>query len=110
MRRTFRGEAIYQAEHDVHFALLNVGFTLEFAALMRAPQNRFPGVSRSAYAKHLRHILLAMYGIAHTASTKVGNVLLAGVCAAERRRVSIADLTLSQSPLQCWDTSTRGLD
>ncbi|KAJ7670485.1 hypothetical protein B0H14DRAFT_3538457 [Mycena olivaceomarginata] len=28
----------------------------------------------------------------------------------ERKRVSIAETTLSGSPLQCWDNSTRGLD
>lgn len=28
----------------------------------------------------------------------------------ERKRVSIAEATLSDAPLQCWDNSTRGLD
>lgn len=110
MQKLFRGEAIYQAEDDVHFALLNVAFTLEFAASLRTPQNRFPGVSRTTYAKHLRDVVMAMYGISHTASTKVGNDLVRGVSGGERKRVSIAEVTLSQSAVQCWDNSTRGLD
>lgn len=110
MRKTFRGEAIYQAEDDVHFALLNVAYTLEFAALMRTPQNRFGGITRGTYAKHLRDVVMAMYGITHTASTKVGNDFVRGVSGGERKRVSIAEVTLSQSAVQCWDNSTRGLD
>lgn len=110
MRKFFRGETIYQAEEDIHFPLLNVGYTLEFAASLRTPKNRFPGVSRGAYAKHLRDVVMAMYGISHTASTKVGNDLIRGVSGGERKRVSIAEVTLSQSAVQCWDNSTKGLD
>ncbi|EEP76489.1 ATP-dependent permease PDR15 [Uncinocarpus reesii 1704] len=33
-----------------------------------------------------------------------------GVSGGERKRISIAETTLSGSPLQCWDNSTRGLD
>ena len=28
----------------------------------------------------------------------------------ERKRVSLAEVALAGSPLQCWDNSTRGLD
>lgn len=33
-----------------------------------------------------------------------------GVIEGERKRVTIAEAALSDSPLQCWDNSTRGLD
>lgn len=110
MHKAFRGEVIYQAEEDVHFPHLTVGQTLEFAALARTPRNRLPGVSRQTYARHLRDVVMAVFGISHTVDTKVGDSFVRGVSGGERKRVSIAEVTLSQSPIQCWDNSTRGLD
>jgi ABC-type glutathione transport system ATPase component len=51
---------------------------------------------------------MAMYGISHTANTRVGNDFVRGVSGGERKRVTIAEATLSFAPLQCWDNSTRG--
>ncbi|KAM0328214.1 hypothetical protein ACHAQA_005623 [Verticillium albo-atrum] len=110
MQKIFRGEVIYQAEEDVHFPHLTVGQTLQFAALARTPYNRLPGVSRQHYAQHLRDVVMAVFGISHTVNTKVGNDFVRGVSGGERKRVSIAEVTLNQSPIQCWDNSTRGLD
>lgn len=101
---------MYQAEIDVHFPHLTVGQTLLFAALARTPENRLPGVSRQKYAEHLRDVVMAVFGLSHTINTKVGNDYVRGVSGGERKRVSIAEVTLSQSPIQCWDNSTRGLD
>lgn len=53
---------------------------------------------------------MAMYGLTHTMNTFVGNDFVRGVSGGERKRVSIAECTLSMAPLQCWDNSTRGLD
>ncbi|KAK2781143.1 hypothetical protein FQN52_001790 [Onygenales sp. PD_12] len=110
MHNQFRGEAIYTAETDVHFPQLTVGDTLKFAALARAPENRIPGVTREQYAIHMRDVVMASFGISHTINTNVGNDFIRGVSGGERKRVSIAEATLSQAPLQCWDNSTRGLD
>ncbi|PWY81726.1 hypothetical protein BO94DRAFT_587429 [Aspergillus sclerotioniger CBS 115572] len=110
MQKAFRGEAIYNAETDVHFPQLSVGDTLTFAALARAPRNRLEGVSRKQYAEHMRDVVMAMLGLSHTINTRVGNDFVRGVSGGERKRVSIAEATLSQAPLQCWDNSTRGLD
>ncbi|PWW80121.1 putative ABC transporter [Tuber magnatum] len=110
MHHDFRGEAIYNAETDVHFPHLTVGETLSFAAQTRAPRNRLPGVTRKQYAEHMRDVVMAVFGISHTANTKVGNDFVRGVSGGERKRVSIAEAALSGSPLQCWDNSTRGLD
>jgi ATP-binding cassette, subfamily G (WHITE), member 2, PDR len=46
---------------------------------------------------------MAMYGISHTNNTKVGNDFVRGVSGGERKRVSIAEATLSNAPFQCWD-------
>ncbi|KAH9997170.1 ABC-2 type transporter-domain-containing protein, partial [Xylariaceae sp. FL0662B] len=110
MHSRFRGEVIYQAETDVHFPHLTVGQTLLFAALARTPKNRLPGVSRKLYAQHLRDAVMAIFGISHTINTQLGNDFIRGVSGGERKRVGIAEVTLNQSAIQCWDNSTRGLD
>lgn len=53
---------------------------------------------------------MAMFGISHTINTKVGDDFVRGVSGGERKRVTIAEASLSFAPLQCWDNSTRGLD
>ncbi|PNP43700.1 hypothetical protein TGAMA5MH_04672 [Trichoderma gamsii] len=110
MHNHHRGEAIYTAEVDVHFPMLSVGDTLNFAAMARAPRTLPPGVNGSQFATHNRDVVMAMYGISHTINTRVGNEYVRGVSGGERKRVTIAEATLSNAPLQCWDNSTRGLD
>ena len=110
MHKNFRGEVIYQAETETHFPQMTAGDTLYFAARARAPVNRFPGVSRDQYAVYMRDAVMAMLGLSHTVNTMVGNEYIRGVSGGERKRVSIAETTLTGSPLQCWDNSTRGLD
>ncbi|KAJ5404505.1 ABC multidrug transporter A-2 [Penicillium cosmopolitanum] len=85
MHSRFRGEVIYQAETEIHFPQLS-------------------------FALHKRDVVMAMLGLSHTMNTKVGNEYIRGVSGGERKRVSIAEITLCGSPLQCWDNSTRGLD
>lgn len=106
----FRGEVVYNAETDVHFPHLTVGQTLLFAAQARTPANRLQGVSRKEWARHVRDVVMAAFGLLHTMDTKVGDDFVRGVSGGERKRVSIAEVVLSYSPLQCWDNSTRGLD
>ncbi|KAF2450443.1 ABC multidrug transporter [Karstenula rhodostoma CBS 690.94] len=110
MHKQFRGEAIYTAEVDRHYPQLTVGDTLYFAALARTPRIIPGGVSREEYAKHLRDVIMAMFGISHTINNCVGNDFVRGVSGGERKRVTIAEAALSYAPLQCWDNSTRGLD
>lgn len=110
MHKDFRGEVVYNAETDVHFANLTVGQTLSFAARARTPRTRLPGVTRDMWADHMRDVVMAVFGLSHTINTKVGNDFVRGVSGGERKRVSIAEVALSGSPLQCWDNSTRGLD
>ncbi|KAI9369377.1 ABC-2 type transporter-domain-containing protein [Aspergillus egyptiacus] len=110
MHGRFRGEALYNAETDVHFPQLTVGDTLTFAAQARAPRTRFQGLSRKDYACHVRDVVMTMLGLRHTFNTVVGNDFIRGVSGGERKRVSIAEAILSGAPMQCWDNSTRGLD
>nr|A0A2U8U2K9.1 RecName: Full=ABC transporter asL7; AltName: Full=Xenovulene A biosynthesis cluster protein L7 [Sarocladium sp. 'schorii']AWM95783.1 ABC transporter [Sarocladium sp. 'schorii'] len=105
-----RGDAIYTAETDVHFPKLTVSQTLEFAAQARCPREIPQGIPRQQFCKQLKDVVMGMYGISHTADTKVGNDYIRGVSGGERKRVTIAEATLSNAPLQCWDNCTRGLD
>lgn len=102
MHRDFRGEVIYTAEIDQHFPILTVGQTLYFAARARAPREIPGGVSKHTYAEHMRDVVMATYGILHTMDTKIGDDFIRGVSGGERKRVTIAEATLSQAPLQCW--------
>lgn len=104
-----RGDVVYSAETDVHFPHLLVGDTLEFAAKLKTPQNRGP-VSREDWAKHMASVYMATYGLSHTRNTAVGNDFVRGVSGGERKRVSIAEVSLCGANVQCWDNATRGLD
>ncbi|KAK7680698.1 Multidrug resistance protein [Cerrena zonata] len=104
-----RGDVVYSAETDTHFPHLSVGDTLDFAARLRTPQNR-GDVSREEYATHMASVYMATYGLSHTRNTNVGNDFVRGVSGGERKRVSIAEVSLSGANLQCWDNATRGLD
>ncbi|KAH7325675.1 ABC-2 type transporter-domain-containing protein [Stachybotrys elegans] len=110
MHTNHKGEAIYTAEVDVHFPMLSVGDTLSFASRARCPSTLPEGVTHDEFCDHWRDVVMSMYGIAHTVNTRVGNEYVRGVSGGERKRVTIAEATLSNAPLQCWDNSTRGLD
>lgn len=103
MHTEHRGDLIYTAELDVHFPMLTVGETLTFASRARCQDVLPKGMTRNEYCEHLRDVSMAMYGITHTLNTKVGNNFQRGVSGGERKRVTIAEATLSRAPLQCWD-------
>ena len=108
--KEFKGEVVYNQEVDRHFPRLTVGQTLEFAAATRTPHQRFEGMSRSEYAKHMAQVIMAVFGLSHTYNTNVGDDFIRGVSGGERKRVSIAEMALSGAPVAAWDNSTRGLD
>jgi len=105
-----RGDVCYNAETDQHFPHLTVGQTLEFAAAARTPSARVHEIPRAEFSKHVAAVVMALYGLSHTYNTKVGNDYVRGVSGGERKRVSIAEMALSGSPICCWDNATRGLD
>lgn len=110
MVKEFKGEIVYNQEVDRHFPNLTVGQTLEFASYVRTPRLRVKEISRKENARYLTRVVMAIFGLSHTYNTKVGNDYVRGVSGGERKRVSIAEMTLAGSPLACWDNSTRGLD
>ncbi|KAH8670380.1 ATP-binding cassette transporter [Tricladium varicosporioides] len=110
MHTVHRGDCIYTAEGDVHFPHLTVGETLTFASHARCQKVLPQGITRNHYCERLRDVVMAMYGISHTIHTKVGDKYTPGISGGERKRVTIAEATLTGSPFQCWDNATRGLD
>jgi ATP-binding cassette, subfamily G (WHITE), member 2, PDR len=85
----------------VHFPELTLGQTLTFAAATQRPRSEAPEVGRDVAAKFK---LNAAY------NTPVGNAMIRGLSGGEKRRTSIAEVFISETRLQCWDNSTRGLD
>ena len=110
IKKHYRGEVVYNAEADIHLPHLTVYQTLYTAARLKTPQNRLKDVDRDTFAKHLTEVVMATYGLSHTRNTKVGNEFIRGVSGGERKRVSIAEVTICGSKFQCWDNATRGLD
>jgi len=110
MAKQFMGEMIYNQEVDEHLPYLTVRQTLEFAAAMRTPRTRLPGVTRADRVKHVTDVMLAVFGLSHARDTIVGNDYVRGVSGGERKRVSIAETALSEAAISAWDNSSRGLD
>lgn len=94
---------------DKHHLKATVGDTLEFVAAMKTPRNR-GDVERKVCAKRMASVIMAMYSLSHTRDTFVGDDYVQGVSGGERKRVSIAEATLSGNSIQCLDNPTRGLD
>ncbi|KAI2828074.1 hypothetical protein CBS133816_5818 [Aspergillus niger] len=95
---------LYSSGTEKHFPHLTVGQTLEFAASVRAPIQNLQGVTRTEYAEAMMKVVIAVFGLSHTYSTKVKDVT-----EDERKRVSIAEIILSGASLAAWDKSTQGL-
>ncbi|GKZ97062.1 hypothetical protein AnigIFM59636_011812 [Aspergillus niger] len=110
MQKNYKGELLYNQEVEKHFPHLTVGETLNFAAAARMPRILPNGMSKQEYIKHMRDVVMAVFGLSHTVNTKVGSDFVRGVSGGERKRVSIAEMALAGSPLCCWDNATRGLD
>lgn len=110
IRSSLRGEVLYNAELDTHLAHLTVGETLMFAARARSPRHAPEGFSRQKLDAMTRDVIMATFGLTHTANTLVGDDFVRGISGGERRRVSIAEAALTGAKCQFWDNSTRGLD
>ncbi|KAB8235266.1 ABC-2 type transporter-domain-containing protein [Aspergillus alliaceus] len=110
MIKHHRGDIAYNKEVDEHFPHLTVGETLSFAAHARAPRRRLEGMSRMEFVDTMTKVVMSIYGLSHTANTKVGDNFIRGVSGGERKRVSIAEMFLSNCRIGAWDNSTRGLD
>lgn len=107
----YRGQIIMNTEEEIFFPTLTVEATIDFAARMKVPFHRSPGIqTQEEYAQYYKDFLLRSVGISHTANTKVGDALNRGVSGGERKWVSILECLTTCASVFCWDNSTRGLD
>ncbi|CAN8098395.1 unnamed protein product [Discula destructiva] len=106
----YRGEAVYNAEDDLHHATLTVEQTLGFALDTKTPKKLPAGVTKKQFKEQVITMLLKMFNIEHTRNTVVGGMFIRGVSGGERKRVSIAEMLITNACILSWDNSTRGLD
>ncbi|KAI0407306.1 ABC-2 type transporter [Xylaria palmicola] len=106
----YRGEAVYNQEDDIHLATLSVEQTLGFAIDTKVPNKLPAGTTKAKFKSDVIATLLKMFNIEHTKHTVVGDALVRGVSGGERKRVSIAEMMITNACVLSWDNSTRGLD
>jgi len=112
MHSEFRGECTYHAESDVHIAQLTVGETLILPAKARTPRAEIEtsAKTRTMCATERIDANLRALNLLNVKNTKIGNAFVPGISGGERKRAGIAEIMIGESPFQCWDNSTRGLD
>ncbi|KAK5661891.1 hypothetical protein OQA88_10000 [Cercophora sp. LCS_1] len=106
----YRGEAVYNQEDDLHHATLTVEQTLGFALDVKIPGKLPAGITKQGFKERVITTLLKMFNIEHTRHTVVGGALIRGISGGERKRVSIAEMLITNACILSWDNSTRGLD
>lgn len=106
----YRGEAVYNQEDDLHHPTLTVEQTLGFALDVKRPGKLPAGMTKTAFKEKVITLLLKMFNIEHTRNTIVGGAFIRGVSGGERKRVSIAEMLITNACILSWDNSTRGLD
>ncbi|KAI0026135.1 ABC-2 type transporter [Xylariomycetidae sp. FL0641] len=106
----YRGEAVYNQEDDIHHSTLTVEQTLGFAIDTKVPNKLPAGTNKAHFKDQVISMLLKMFNIEHTRKTVVGDALVRGVSGGERKRVSIAEMMITNACVLSWDNSTRGLD
>ncbi|KXJ89816.1 ABC-2 type transporter-domain-containing protein [Microdochium bolleyi] len=108
--KQYRGEAVYNQEDDIHHSTLSVGQTLGFALDVKVPNKLPAGTTKGQFKEDVISMLLKMFNIEHTRNTVVGDAIVRGVSGGERKRVSIAEMMITNACILSWDNSTRGLD
>ncbi|KAG0170921.1 hypothetical protein DFQ28_001400 [Apophysomyces sp. BC1034] len=108
--KSYRGQVCYNEEEDQHYPTLTAKQTLQFALRTRTPGARLPDESKSDFVNRVLYMLGNMLGLTKQMETMVGNAFVRGLSGGERKRLSIAEQMTTQSSINCWDCSTRGLD
>ncbi|KAI8969248.1 ABC-2 type transporter-domain-containing protein [Mycotypha africana] len=106
----YRGQVCYNEEEDQHYPTLTTKQTLQFALRTKTPGNRLPNETKKDFVNRLIYLLGNMLGLTKQMDTMVGNAFVRGLSGGERKRLSIAEQMTTNSSINCWDCSTRGLD
>ncbi|CEP07548.1 hypothetical protein [Parasitella parasitica] len=108
--KRFRGQTCYNSEEDQHYPTLTTKQTLQFALRTKTPGKRLPNESKQEFINKILYLLGNMLGLTKQMETMVGNPFFRGLSGGERKRLSIAEQMTTESTINCWDCSTRGLD
>ncbi|KAI7876976.1 hypothetical protein K492DRAFT_210004 [Lichtheimia hyalospora FSU 10163] len=108
--KRYRGQVAYNEEEDQHYATLTTKQTLQLALRTKTPGNRLPNESKADFVDKVLYMLGNMLGLTKQMNTLVGNAFVRGLSGGERKRLSIAEVMTTQSSINLWDGSTRGLD
>ncbi|KAK7228244.1 hypothetical protein V2G26_000414 [Clonostachys chloroleuca] len=103
VRKSLRGDVLYNAEVDSHLAHLTVGETLTFAARCRSVRHVPGGFTREQADNMIRDVMMATFGISHTFNTRVGDDFVRG---ADLMGVAAA-VALYQAPQSAYDKFDR---
>ncbi|KAI8969237.1 ABC-2 type transporter-domain-containing protein [Mycotypha africana] len=106
----YRGQVCYNEEEDQHYPTLTTKQTLQFALRTKTPGNRLQSQTKKEFVDRVLYLLGKMLGLTKQMDTMVGNAFIRGLSGGERKRLSIAEQMATNSSINCWDCSTRGLD
>ncbi|PVH97056.1 P-loop containing nucleoside triphosphate hydrolase protein [Periconia macrospinosa] len=101
MHKLFPKDTLYQAEEDSYLPELTLEQTLAFAAKMRPDETNAAEISRW---------IATIFNLQDVVKDRIGNHIIRGLSGGETRRTTLAETFISNSRIQCWDNSTRGLD
>lgn len=108
--KRYRGQVVYNEEEDQHYPTLTTKQTLQFALRTKTPGKRLLDETKADFVNKILYLLGNMLGLTKQMNTMVGNAFIRGLSGGERKRLSIAEVMTTQSSINCWDCSTRGLD
>lgn len=104
----FKNLVAFVNQHDTHAPRLTVGETFVFSGCCKDDSIRLnrKGISENGKVG----LTLKGLGLSHVKDTFVGNEQIRGVSGGQRRRVTLGEMIVFDTPLLCGDEISTGLD
>jgi ABC-type multidrug transport system ATPase subunit len=100
---TFRRQAVYVEQYDTHWAFLTCKETMQYAARLYIPGDRFEQEER------VSHVMTKL-GLNECANTYAGNQFFKGMSGGQKKRLTLGMALLKAPVLLVLDEPTSGLD
>jgi len=104
----FKNLVAFVSQHDTHAPRLTVGETFVFSGCCKDESIRLNRKGTSEKGKV--GLTLKGLGLSHVKDTFVGNEQIRGVSGGQRRRVTLGEMLVFDTPLLCGDEISTGLD
>lgn len=104
----FKNLVAFVSQHDTHAPRLTVGETFVFSGCCKDEGIRLN--RRGTSEKGKVGLTLKGLGLSHVKDTFVGNEQIRGVSGGQRRRVTLGEMLVFDTPLLCGDEISTGLD